>query len=160
MKRPRSIPSGFRTSAASPTPPTTGAKTSPDSRLITDASRPATSTFNQEERPMACTLSVCPIVGAEYQGKIGDTFTVDAQCSKGAAVLVAGAYANQSLASAPFTFTIASGVQNLALIIEADTVGSVVEVVEVCSGGGSQDLDDYMVTDPNHDALAFRIKGV
>jgi hypothetical protein len=107
-----------------------------------------------------CTLSVCPIAGAEYQGKIGDTFTVDAQCSKGSAVLVSAAYANQALAAAPFTFTVASGVSNLALIIEADTIGSVVEVVEICSGGGSQDLDDYMVTDPNHDALAFRIKGV
>jgi hypothetical protein len=122
--------------------------------------RLTTSTLNQEEKSMACTLSVFPIAGAEYQGKIGDTFTVDAQCSKGSAVLVSAAYANQALAAAPFKFTVASGVNNLALIIEADTIGSVVEIVEVCPSGGSQDLDDFMVTDPNHDVVAFRIKGV
>jgi hypothetical protein len=110
-----------------------------------------------------CTLSVCSIAGAEFQGKIGSTFTVDAQSSQGPAVLVSAAYADQSFAPPtppPFTFTVVSGVYNLALIIEANTVGSVVEVVEVCSGGGSQDLYDYKVNDPNHHALAFRVKGI
>ena len=109
---------------------------------------------------MPCVLSAFPTAGADYEGTIGARFTVDVQCATAPVALVSAAYDTQVLTNAPFTFTIVAGVKNLAMIVEASSIGSVIEIVEACPGGAVNVLDDYTVINPDHNGSALRIKGV
>ena len=112
---------------------------------------------------MSCVLSVCPTDDADYQGTVGAKFTIDAQSATHApdlVALVSAAYDTQTQTGSPFTFTIVSGVNNLATIVTAGEVGEMVRIVEVCPGGTTFQLRRYAVHNPKHDGSFVRIKGV
>jgi len=109
---------------------------------------------------MPCVLSDCPTFDADYQGAIGSKFTVTAICATAPAAISGAAYAGTTLTKAPFTFTVASGVSNLATIVEGAALNALIQIVEACPGGGTKVLRQFDMTDPDHSISAVRIKGV
>jgi hypothetical protein len=111
-------------------------------------------------RRMACVLSNSPTLDADYQGPIGSTFTVDASCATAPAAIAAAAYGSTKLTSGPFTFTIVAGITSLALIVEGSVLKSLIQIREVCPGGGTNVLRQFELTDPDHSTSGVWIKGI
>jgi hypothetical protein len=109
---------------------------------------------------MPCILSDSPTLDADYQGSIGVNFTVTAFCATAPAALKAAAYGSTTLTTAPFTFTIVGGITSLASIVEGAALNALIQIQEVCPGGGTKILRRFDMTDPDHSITSVRIKGV
>lgn len=109
---------------------------------------------------MACTLSNSPTLDADYQGAIGANFTITVSCATAPAVIAAAAYGATTLTAGPFTFTIVAGVTSLATIVEGAALNALIQIQEVCPGGGTSILRQFEMADPDHSISSIWIKGV
>jgi hypothetical protein len=109
---------------------------------------------------MACVLSQSPTLDADYQGAIGAKFTVTATCATAPAAIAAAAYGSTTLTKGPFTFTIVAGVTSLATIVEGAALNALIQIQELCPGGGSNVLRQFEMADPDHTTSSVWIKGV
>jgi hypothetical protein len=107
---------------------------------------------------MACTLSVCPGVEADFQGATGAPFEIAITSESGTATLNFALYNGTSLTAAPWKFTIASGVKVLTLIIESTVMGDRVSINEV-TDGCNQVLDAFHFV-PANAPEGLEIKGL
>ena len=107
---------------------------------------------------MACTLSVCPGVEADYQGATGASFEIAVTSSSGTATLNNALYNGTALTAAPWKFEIAAGVKVLTLIIESTQMGDRISINEV-TNGCSQGLSAFNFN-PSDAPQGLGIKGV
>jgi len=107
---------------------------------------------------MACVLSVCSSAEADYQGSKGSTFEVAVSSTSGTALLTYALYNGKGLTSAPFQFTVASGINVLTLVVVSLTMGDRISISEVTTGC-SQVLDAFNYT-PSSPPDGLEIKGI
>jgi hypothetical protein len=107
---------------------------------------------------MACTLSICTGVDADYQGAAGDLFEIAIRSSSGTATLNYALYAGTALTAGPWKFTVAPGVKVLTLVIESTVMGDRISINEV-TNGSSQVLDAFHYS-PSLAPEGLEIKGL
>ncbi len=107
---------------------------------------------------MACTLSTCNGVDADYQGATGGSFEIGVGSTSGTATLNYALYAGTALTSGPWKFTIVSGVKVLTLVTESTVMGDRISITEV-TNGCNQVLDAFTYT-PSLAPEGLEIKGL
>lgn len=109
---------------------------------------------------MPCILSDSPTLDADYQGAIGSTFTITAVCPTAVVGISGAQYGTTVLTAGPYTFKIVVGVTTLVVIAESGALNVLIQIQEVCPGGGTKTLRQFEMSDPDHTATSVWIKGV